>query len=183
MDLAQTSSPTLHDISLAIAEVLGDFREEPEPLVRAVAVGPLVVPSGACPKCIAVRAPAARACPCCGLEFERFHAGLVAPSAPLLEAFAALQSSGFEDHARLLTRAQLLGELPQVVRLYRIALARDPGNQTARGVLDEAVRLASAGLVAVPVPAKERSNRNLVMAAVLVMFLATVALQTISALH
>jgi hypothetical protein len=174
------------DISLAIAEALGDFREEPEPLVKvAVALDPMAVPAGACPKCVAVRSETAASCPCCGLAFGRFHPSLVAPSEGLLGAFIGLhaQSARVEDHVRLLSRAQLLGELPQVVRLYRILLTRDPNNQVARQVVEEAVKLASAPLAVAPAAPKSRVTRNLFMVFVVLVFLATVTIKTVSALH
>ncbi len=193
MDLAaQISSPKPYggfsDISSAITEVLGDFRDEPKPLVAAAttAVDPLAVPSGSCPKCIAVRKETASACPCCGLVYVRFHVSLVAPSTALIEQFIALheKSAPVEEHARLLSRAALLGELPQVVRLYRIQLAREPSDAIARQVIDEAVKIASATLVAaVPVEPQARRNRNLMLMLMVAVFLATVTIKTVSTLH
>ncbi len=189
MDLAQSSTLQSHEgllqIARAIADVLGDFQEESEPLVlTTVALDPLAVPSGACPKCLSVRGQIALACPACGLTFARFHVSLVAPSSALLEAFVVLQTqrSPLEAHARLLSRAQLCGELPQVVRLYRIVHARDPEDGCARAVLDEAVKLASAPMVVTVAAPVNRLLRNLVMVAVVAAFLATVAIHTASAL-
>lgn len=175
-----------HDISLFITEVLGDFREEAPPLIEvSQKVDPLAVPVGRCPKCIAVRPGAADACPTCGLVYERFHDSQVVPQDPLLNAFVWLQVEGapLAEHCRLLTRADLLGELSRVLRLYRIQQAREPNNALVAEVLAEAVKLATAPLSAAPPPPKSRLQRNLVMCIMLAVFLAGVTIQTVSALR
>ncbi len=175
------------DISLAIADALGDFHEEAAaPLAKVVSPSdPLAVPNGSCPKCIAARSPEAAACPNCGLAYSRFHPESVEPSDGLLQAFAWLQAADakLEEHLRLLTRADLLGELPQVVRLYRIWLVRSPGNAIGEKVLQEAVKIASAQLASAPPEPKSTFGRNLIMFLLVVGFLAIVSIKTFASLH
>ncbi len=174
------------DISLAIADALGDFHEETVPLAQVVSPSdPTAVPRGTCPKCIAARSPEAAACPSCGLKFSRFHASSVEPSEGMLQAFAWLQAGDakVEEHQRLLARADLMGELPQVVRLYRIWLARSPSNAIAEKVLQEAVKIASAQLAVDPPEPKSSFGRNLIFFLLVFSFLAIVSIKTFAALH
>lgn len=175
------------DISAFIADALGDFRAEaPQPLVELHhTADPVAVPHGCCPKCIGPRPETAVACPSCGLVYERFHLSQVAPQDALLNAFVWLQVEGapVEEHSRLLARAELLGELPRVLRLYRIVQVREPNHPTVAQVLADAVKIASAPLAVAPPPPKSRLQRNLALGLMLAVFLAAVTIQTVSALR
>lgn len=83
----------------------------------------------------------------------------------------------------MLARAEMLGELPQVLRLYRIQRVREPNNPMVPDVLAEAVKMASAPLSVAPPPPKSRLTRNLAMCLMLAVFLAAVTVQTVSALR
>ena len=171
-------------IETAIDELLTGFVPDAQ-LAEPVAVDPLAVPFGSCPKCIALRLPSHCACPACGLDYSRFHPSQVEPSAPLVESFISLGPvSELALHLRLLTRAQVLGELPQVVRLYRITLAREPHSVIARAVLDEAVKLASVTLQPVPVEDTKQSQtlRNVVLFILGNAFIIAVAAKTLATL-
>lgn len=119
------------------------------------------VPADRCPKCIAVRAPAATACSQCGLAFAA--AGDYSPPEELAGAWTELVSrwSDRSAHEKLLTSAVVQGTLASVGRLYRLRLAQAPGDATASWGRDEVVRRASAPSLLGPVstPPKELGDR------------------------
>jgi len=105
------------------------------------------VPPGFCPKCVTSRGPGASSCPACGLVFATAVVdSALKPSAPLAEAWKALAAHWGEaaEHLRFLRQASAAGELAAAGHLYRIRLARAPGDAVARDSLEAAVKLASA---------------------------------------
>lgn len=105
------------------------------------------VPAGFCPKCIGVRPVGALACAHCGLLFANFRPEELQPPALIADRWNAVLSRWDElsEHDRLLQAALVHGELATVGRLYRIRLARNPGDPIALRGRDEVLRLASAG--------------------------------------
>jgi hypothetical protein len=102
------------------------------------------VPEGHCPKCVASRPPEALACPACGLVFSNWAPEEHTLPAPLADAWHRLQARWGEvgAHDAFLAQAQRVGQLAAAGRLYRIQLARRPGEAQARRALEEVVRLA-----------------------------------------
>jgi hypothetical protein len=174
-------------IEEAIDQLLVGYVPLSEPLLPPEPQDPLAVPAGSCPKCIAVRPEALEACPSCGLEYARFHASQVAPSAEVLEGFNALQAEEFgapvASHVKLLTRSHVLGELPHLIRLYRIIAVRNPKDTIAPAVLAEAVKIVS---VVLELPATEpesrraQAMRNLLLFMLGNAFLAAIAARTLA---
>jgi hypothetical protein len=103
------------------------------------------VPSGRCPKCIAVRPTASTACPSCGLSFENAQPDAYGPEPALAAEWKALLGQWGEAraHERLLSSAALRGELAGLGRLYRLRLAASPDDAVAQHGLDEVVARAS----------------------------------------
>jgi hypothetical protein len=105
---------------------------------------PFDVPPGHCPKCISKRAPAALACPSCGLTFSTAAPETFAPSEWLQGQWVALLQSWGEDkqHEALRAEAMSRGELAPLGRLYRLRLADFPEDPYSARGRDEVLRLA-----------------------------------------
>jgi hypothetical protein len=106
---------------------------------------PFRVPADCCPKCVAKKPPQALACPQCGLDFSRDGEVSPAMSAALKADWVALlEDWGNEaQHKELLERAALREELVAAGWLYRLALARTPGDARAIKGRDEVLRRAA----------------------------------------
>ena len=106
---------------------------------------PFGVPPGHCPKCAAPRRTAEGACPSCGLRPEQLKPEHLAPSAWLAEQWPTLIARWNDPaaHAALLKAAGPRGELAAVGRLFRLRLARFPGDGQAERGRDEVLRLAA----------------------------------------
>jgi hypothetical protein len=106
---------------------------------------PFRVPADCCPKCVAKKPPQAMACPQCGLDFSRDGEVSPAMSSELkTEWVALLQDWGSEaHHKQLLEQAAAREELVAVGWLYRLALARTPGDARAVKGRDEVLRRAA----------------------------------------
>ncbi len=115
---------------------------QPLPLTDEVLFEP---PEGACPKCVAPRREEALACPQCGLVYVNHVPESHAPSDILADAWRTLATrwEDWDAHDRLMTLAVGRGELAMVGRLYRIRLARAPGDTAAQRGRDEVVRRAT----------------------------------------
>jgi hypothetical protein len=101
-------------------------------------------PPGRCPKCVAPVAPEALACRACGLVFSNWVPEALAIPPAVEASWRRLQARWGERaaHDALLLAAQGGGHLAVVGRLYRIRLARQPGDLEADRALKEIVRLA-----------------------------------------
>ncbi|AKQ63221.1 hypothetical protein A176_000133 [Myxococcus hansupus] len=115
---------------------------QPLPLTDEVLFEP---PEGVCPKCVAPRREEALACPQCGLVYVNHVPEAQAPSDVLVDAWRTLAArwEDWDAHDRLMTLAAGRGELAMVGRLYRIRLARAPGDTAAQRGRDEVVRRAT----------------------------------------
>lgn len=109
----------------------------------------LSVPDGHCPRCVAPRG-AASACASCGLDFERMSLDALQPPTWLRERWLKTWLRWNDEglHADLLERATRSGELAALGRLYRLRLARMPGDAVAERARVEVVRRASLPLAA-----------------------------------
>ncbi len=117
------------------------------PAAPASSAGDFEVPRGFCPKCVSPRAEGATSCPACGLVFATAVVdSALKPSPPLADAWRALAAHWGDaaEHVRFLRQASAGGELAAAGHLYRIRLARAPGDAVARQSLEAAVKLASA---------------------------------------
>lgn len=116
------------------------------PLQPAMPEDPLAVPDGYCPKCIASRQPDALACGQCGLVFANFRAEEHLPSPVLVSRWEQLLEhwGHVESHDAFLHDVSVIGELAAAGRLYRIRLARSPGDPMAERGRDEVIRRATA---------------------------------------
>jgi len=105
----------------------------------------LEVPPGHCPKCVSPRKENASACGQCGLVFERCRPEDLQPSEWLVANWKKLVASWEEReaHERFVKDALLQQELLGAGRLYRIRLARKPGDALAVHGRDALVRAAS----------------------------------------
>lgn len=140
---------------------------------------PFQAPPGHCPKCVAPMREDEGACAQCGLVYANFLPDEHLPSGVLATEWRALLQTWDDDeaHDRLLTLAVGRGELAMAGRLYRLRLARTPGDARALRGRDEVVRrvtsvvpLTSDG----PSPELARKVKNTVMGAVLVVALVLV---------
>ena len=140
---------------------------------------PFQAPPGHCPKCVAPMRGDEGACAQCGLVYANFLPDEHLPSGALATGWRALLQTWDDDeaHERLLTLAVERGELAMAGRLYRLRLARTPGDARALRGRDEVVRrvtsvvpLASDG----PSPELARKVKNTVMGAVLIVALVLV---------
>ena len=122
---------------------------------------PFEVPPGHCPKCLAPRPDAAVGCAQCGLVFDNFVALEHRPSEPLRAAWLTVLRGWAEreNHERFLALALGRGELPTAGRLYRLQLARSPGDAEAERGREEVLRLASASSAFEPTQADDAPGR------------------------
>ncbi|RKH66688.1 hypothetical protein [Corallococcus llansteffanensis] len=142
---------------------------------------PFQAPPGHCPKCVAPKREEDGACAQCGLVYANFLPDEHLPSGVLATEWRALLQTWDDDeaHDRLVTLAVGRGELAMAGRLYRLRLARAPGDVKALRGRDEVVRrvtsvvpLASDG----PSPELARKVKSMVMGAVLLVALMLVVL-------
>ncbi|RKG99934.1 hypothetical protein [Corallococcus carmarthensis] len=155
-------------------------RSDAPPVAPLVLDGdPFQAPPGHCPKCVAPVRDEAGACAACGLVYANFIPDEHQPSGALAGEWHALLETwhDWDAHDRLLSQAMGRGELAMAGRLYRMRLARAPGDALALRGRDEVVRrvtsaapLASDG----PSPAMARKVKNAVMGSVLVIALVLV---------
>ncbi|RKH61705.1 hypothetical protein [Corallococcus aberystwythensis] len=137
---------------------------------------PFQAPPGHCPKCVAPIRDDAGSCVACGLVYANFIPDEHQPSEALASEWRALLETwhDWDAHDRLLSQAMGRGELAMAGRLYRLRLARVPGDAQALRARDEVVRrvtsvvsLAADG----PSPATARKVKSAVMVAVIVVSL------------
>jgi hypothetical protein len=133
------------------------------------------IPPGHCPKCITPRLPQALICNACGLVFANFRAEEHQPSAALESAWRALEEcwAKQDEHDKFLKMAFNMGELAKAGRLYRIHLAGNPDDPSAKSALESMVRMAStaAAAAAKTDPAELQRNRRKVLAVSAMLFL------------
>lgn len=143
---ADASAPTAVVVPLrpAVAPALSSAPAVPE--------DPLAVPDGYCPKCIAARQPDALSCGQCGLVFANFRPEEHRPSPVLVSRWEQLLErwGHVESHDAFLHDLAVVGELAAAGRLYRIRLARHPGDPMAERGRDEVIRRATAAATLVP---------------------------------
>lgn len=139
---------------------------------------PFSIPEGRCPKCISPRPAKALSCSQCGLVFDNYVSSEQQPSPELATAWRELMESWDDTgaHDLALGSAATRGELAAMGRLYRIHLARYPGDPIAQRGRDEVLRLAAttAPLVAARREvtrgmAQSRERRTLVWAFILLL--------------
>ncbi len=137
---------------------------------------PFAVPSGFCPKCVAVRKEGAVACASCGLVYANFNPTEQQISEPLRAAWLSVLErwDDRDAHDRLVSLAVGRGEMPMAGRLYRIRLAQVPDDLYAQRGRDEVVRLAAASSVAFKRQAVGSSPKAQLLAAVLFFLLVVV---------
>ncbi|ATB50754.1 hypothetical protein [Corallococcus macrosporus] len=105
-------------------------------------------PPGVCPKCVGPRREEALSCAQCGLVYVNYLPGEPPLSDVLADAWRKLAArwEDWDAHDRLMTLAVGRGELAMVGRLYRVRLARAPGDTVAQRGRDEVVRRATLGV-------------------------------------
>lgn len=140
---------------------------------------PFRVPPDCCPKCVARKPPGAQACPQCGLDFTRDGEVSPAMSEGLRSTWVALLEDWSNDaqHKALLEQAAAGEELVAVGWLYRLALARTPGDARATRGRDEVLRRAALLQSVAQAPAPPPKAGQYVLIAALVA--ATLAALTI----
>jgi hypothetical protein len=124
---------------------------------------PFEVPEGLCPKCVSPRAPAALACPTCGLIFSRFRPASTEPPADLAAMWRELLREWGDDdrHAAIRRLAHDRAQLPELARLYRIRLAAMPDDPIAQRGRDEVLTAATAVMMLPRAPPEDQRGSRL----------------------
>jgi hypothetical protein len=128
----------------------------------------LDAPATHCPKCGTQKVSEAGSCPACGLQFALARPQDFHPPEALAAEWAGLAARWAEasQHDALVSRAHRRGELPDLGRLYRLRLARAPGDPMATRGLAAVLRAASLFLpppTAVSSEPKSRPKYQLVI--------------------